>query len=370
MKKYPTGGGIAGWRIDHPIEKMLAKAADRGETGKSLYVWFYRLFDRKYYKKGLTLIDRTLKDFGYDFQGKTKKKYVSDMVYSLHRFGCPFDEYFLFDFPHLNACGRDEFVTDKKCWDYSDRMNLEENRILFNDKKKTSEIFGSYYGREVMDIKSEADKDTFLSFAGRHRRFIVKPYDGSCGKGITVEECANADEAKKLFDRLLKRGRVVVEQLIRQAKEMASLHAGSVNTVRIPTVKTKDEVIIFEAALRMGVGDSVVDNAGSGGIFAAVDVKTGVCKTVGVDEKGHSYVCHPDTGIVIPGFRIPRWEEAVRLAKELSHVVEKNNYCGWDLALTDEGWVMIEGNPRGQFAIQYATKKGMKRELEEYISRM
>ena len=29
------------------------------------------------------------------------------------------------------------------------------------------------------------------------------------------------------------------------------------------------------------------------------------------------------------------------------------HYVGWDIALTNEGWVMIEGNEDGQFGFQY-----------------
>ena len=61
---------------------------------------------------------------------------------------------------------------------------------------------------------------------------------------------------------------------------------------------------------------------------------------------------------------------AVALAKELAGVIGTNHYVGWDLALTDKGWVMVEGNPRGQFIMQIATRKGIKAELEQYIAQM
>lgn len=77
-----------------------------------------------------------------------------------------------------------------------------------------------------------------------------------------------------------------------------------------------------------------------------------------------------DAIMVIPGFQVPRWDEAVELVTRLANVIETNNYVGWDIALTDKGWVMIEGNPRGQFVIQYAIKMGVKKELENYIEQM
>ena len=151
---------------------------------------------------------------------------------------------------------------------------------------------------------------------------------------------------------------------------MAALHPASLNTVRICTLKLKDRVVVFRPVLRMGRGNSVVDNAAQGGIIVAVDAATGICLEKGVDESGNRYLRHNDTNVVLPGFQIPKWDEAVAMVTELAHVVEGNKYIGWDMALTDNGWVMVEGNPRGQLLIQIASQKGIKHELEEYISQM
>ena len=37
---------------------------------------------------------------------------------------------------------------------------------------------------------------------------------------------------------------------------------------------------------------------------------------------------------------------------------------------TDNGWVMVKGNAKGQFSVQIDTQKGVKEEIEHYISRM
>ena len=37
------------------------------------------------------------------------------------------------------------------------------------------------------------------------------------------------------------------------------------------------------------------------------------------------------------------------MAIELARQIPSNRYAGWDLALTKNGWLMIEGNARGQF---------------------
>lgn len=370
MKKIKSNDGIAGWKIDSPIERILEKVADQSAFGKKLYVNFYRIFDRDYFEKGLKFIDRNIAIFVGEVTEEQRKQYIYDMVYSLHRFGCMFDEYFLYDFAHLNTKGRESFITDKIRWDYYSRMNLDENKELFNNKRKAYEQFRPFYKRELIEVLGDSDKQKFIDFVQRHPRFIVKPIDGSGGKGVFIASAEQYVNVDALFEEVRKNSPAVVEELLCQSKEMAALHSSSLNTVRVYTVKMKDRIVIFRPYLRMGCGNSVVDNAAQGGVFVAVDAETGICSTVGVDEFGNKYISHPDTGVILPGFRIPRWDEAVALAKQLARVVETNNYVGWDLALTDDGWVMVEGNPRGQFVIQIAIGKGVKKEIEDYISQM
>lgn len=98
----------------------------------------------------------------------------------------------------------------------------------------------------------------------------------------------------------------------------------------------------------MGRGTSFVDNAGSGGIGCNVDSKTAVIVCAG-DEMGNDYIYHLDTKVKLIGYKIPKWEEAVSTAIELARQVPDVHYVGWDLALTNNGWVLIEGNEDGQF---------------------
>ncbi len=370
MKKFKGTGEIAPWKIDSPIERFLEKKADKSEFWKRMYVNFYKQFDREYFEKGLKFIDKNLSIFVGKVTEEQRQAYITDMVYSLHRFGCPFDEYFLFGYPELNVKGREAFVTDKIRWDFYARMNLEENKEIFNDKRKAYEKFGKFYKRELVEIQNDADEEKFNDFVSRHSTFIVKPFDGSGGKGIFIADLKDYADIKALFAMLREKGHVVVEQLIKQAPEMAAFNDSSVNTVRVPTLKLKDRTIVFEPFLRIGLGNAVVDNAASGGVLTPVDPELGVCTMCGIDENGNRYLKHPKSGIVFPGFQIPRWNEAVTLVKELAEVLPTNHYVGWDIALTEDGWVMVEGNPRGQLVAQYAKREGIRHTLENYIGQM
>ena len=150
---------------------------------------------------------------------------------------------------------------------------------------------------------------------------------------------------------------------------IGNLHKESVNTVRIPTINYGDRIEIFHPFLRIGRGNAFVDNAGSGGIGCCIDVATGVVQCAG-DELGNDYSVHPDSGLELIGFEIPRWDEAVEMAKELASLVPEVHYVGWDLALTDKGWVMIEGNEDGQFLTQFFSHTGIAGEIKTIYKKL
>ena len=84
-----------------------------------------------------------------------------------------------------------------------------------------------------------------------------------------------------------------------------------------------------------------------------------------IDERMNRYVVHPDSGKAILGFQIPKWEEAKSFVVDLANVLPELKYCGWDLALTNQGWVMVEANGKGLFiGFQMPTQEGFRVEFE------
>ncbi len=357
-------GNIARWKIDTPFENWLSRRADNSNLFKTLYCTYYSVFDKKYYKNGIAMAEKVYNTYnGQELFGNNKKAVIKDMIYCLHRFGFSFNEYFLYELYKKNTMGRDEFVADKMRYEYYCIMNTDEGKKLLRDKGKTYELFKPYFKRECLKVYSVEDRQSFLDYVKKHDRFIYKPIGEDCGRGVRIITSLE-HEPEKLFDGLLASGHFILEELICQSDEMAKFHKSSINTVRVVTINCKDGVHALYSFYRMGRGGAIVDNAGAGGIFAEVDIKSGIVFSKAISEyTNESYFIHPDSGEMILGYQLPDWEDAIKLVKQMALVIPEMKHIGWDLAHTDNGWVLVEANGSGQPVSQMASKRGIKKEL-------
>ena len=277
-------------------------------------------------------------------------------------------EYFLFGFEHKTTSQRREYLTDIQKDMYCEKYDGIANFKILNDKFLFYEKMKAFYHRDACLIRKSTDESLFLSFVSRHPTFIVKPNIGSFGRNTKILNVEDTNSANALFNDLLKAGQWIVEEIIYQVPEMAKFNSTSVNTVRIPTFMCHGKVVVYGTFMRTGRNGSVVDNAGLGGIFLRIDEKTGVCTSDGYTEDGVRYKKHPDSGVEFKGFSVPKWQEVLELAKECHKILEEHKYVGWDFALTEKGWVLIEGN-WGQFLCQQvAGGKPMKKGFVSLMS--
>jgi hypothetical protein len=69
------------------------------------------------------------------------------------------------------------------------------------------------------------------------------------------------------------------------------------------------------------------------------------------------------------GFQVPFWPELIDMAKKAALHVPENRSIGWDIAVTENGPELIEGNHDWcKLVWQLPVKKGMKSVLEGYLS--
>ncbi|HEU4630923.1 MAG TPA: sugar-transfer associated ATP-grasp domain-containing protein [Gemmatimonadaceae bacterium] len=141
--------------------------------------------------------------------------------------------------------------------------------------------------------------------------------------------------------------RMLLQPCLRNHRDLLPLTPGALCTLRILTFRMPGErARVLLAAYRMAVGDAPADNFHFGGIITSVDLATGRLG-VALRRQGHVLVPverHPDTGTPIGGFPLPCWQQAVSLAERALDAAPGLPAVGWDVAITDDGPVLVEGN--------------------------
>ena len=172
--------------------------------------------------------------------------------------------------------------------------------------------------------------------------FFVKPIDGIQGKGTRL--IRPGDDVMAFVSSARN---VIVQPRIRQHPLLQKLSPHSVNTVRIDTLRVGDRWVNSAAVLKAGVGESIVDNGSAGGVFIGIDVESGKLQPVGRQKPKFStevYDRHPDTGVVFDGFIVPHWHLLRETVAQAAEAMLPLKTLGWDVAITEEGVLLLEAN--------------------------
>lgn len=292
---------------------------------------------------------------------------LSDFEKAFRKFGCLKVEYNVFEFDKKTEEEQSQYITlnTAKYRFYHLTKNLE-NRNVLKDKNATFKKLKDFYNR---DAAPRNDRKAFIEFANKHNAFICKPTSGTGGKGMLFGNLKEMGmTAEEYFDVYLDGNGYDVEELIIQDPAMAKFHPQSINTVRPVTFLNSDgEVSFLFVIMRIGTGDSKVDNLSSGGICVAVDPDTGKIISGAINRTELTPIqVHPDTGIVFQNESIPRWEELKETVTKAAKALQDPPCVGWDMALGQNGWTIVEANWNPTLReYQMLTGKGLRPRFEE-----
>ena len=294
---------------------------------------------------------------------KTKKNtlfILIDIIYCGFKYQAGYYDYLEFEFYNLNKEQRKTFITRGINNEIIRKYNKKESFYKFDDKIEFNKIFKKYLKRDYLYLK---DFDEFKNFVKDKKEIIVKPIDGDGGFGI--EKITITDDLKSIYDYLIENKKLLLEEVIKQHPDMNKLYSNSVNTLRMFTFYKDGKSNFLYAILKIGNG-GVIDNFASGGMYTTLD-NNGVVIVPAIDKKDNIYYNHPVTNTEIIGFKVPLFNEAVELVKKSACEVKEVSYVGWDVAISENGPVIVEGNCfPGVFQIKASLNKEKKGLLEEY----
>ena len=231
--------------------------------------------------------------------------------------------------------------------------------------------------RSADDIERAMDK--LLTDKGA---FFCKPLDGECGAGVfrliisdgNVElngARKSKEDAKQELKARFSQNAYLVQTMVVQHPEVSGIYDKAVNTLRILTVFDKDarKAVPVAGEIRFGANGSVADNLAAGGVAVGVDLQTGELSEYGICKKGGSKrtLCHPDTLVPFAEVKLPFVQDAVDQTEKLHEKLSSIRIIGWDIAITEEGPVFIEGNDNPEISGLQTVNGGMKKNIRELL---
>ena len=266
--------------------------------------------------------------------------HLYDIFISYIFHGCTFREYKVGEFYKLRNFERKKVVTYRRYKEIQHFFNAPDYIHFLANKVDFNKHFGAFIKRGWL-YSRETNPSEMESFINRHKKIIVKPIDAKQGQGVHI---LKNDSSIELTIKKLLQENVLVEQFIEQDHRMCFNNA-SVNTIRIYSVMDgNSEVHIIKAILRVGIGQSVVDNYCAGGVIYPVNPQYGIIEGLGQDHNRNLYFCHPGTDTTMLGYKIPRWEELLTFVKKAALNIPEVRFVGWDVVVTPTSFEMIEAN--------------------------
>lgn len=322
-------------------------------------------------------------------------KVFFDYIHLYRTKGLTCDEYYDYEFEKRGEEFRTTFLGLNEQKHYLDLLNpikyysLARNKylahkVLENTGVRKSELY-CYYEPEGRvynsnEIASSASDICRILKQKGVEQCVIKDTENSHGEGvIVVKEIEYLDGdckfdyyngSKVLLSELLGRHPLIFEGLIKQTAQFASFNASSVNTVRfMTTLYPNGEAKIIATFIKIGRTGSCVDNAGAGGnVDVCVDVETGEIRYA-IQFDGWRKITeienHPDSGTQLNGAIIENWEQIKADVIRFQQAMPWCKAAGWDIAITDDGPIVIEVNDFWDRTGQYFIRRGWRNEIQD-----
>ncbi|MDR1694217.1 MAG: alpha-L-glutamate ligase-like protein [Lactobacillaceae bacterium] len=229
-------------------------------------------------------------------------------------------------------------------------------------------------------IEYQHEAKNILDIIGDYKEFVIKPAQGSGGRGILVvtehnkEIFTTASGRKITYNEVYQHisnilsglyslgGRydnVVIEELVHFSSIFNNFSYQGVPDVRIIVYKGFPAMTMMRLATKMSGGRA---NLHQGAVGVGLDISTG--KALNAVLKDKPVTIHPDTNANLMDLAVPLWREHLDIGSK-AYDMTGLGYIGADIVLDkDKGPMMLELNARPGLAIQIANGIGLQKVLK------
>lgn len=289
-------------------------------------------------------------------KGYSKYRLLVDMVFSSLVYGSSFVDYFNFQFYRKNREERKAYATMGVMYKFHKKVNDKNFINRVDDKKQFYKNFSNFCKKPYFFLSNQYDELVNVLKEKKDQRIVIKDPVSTGGKGVNIVQLNLENE--KLYigtiqvETFLKQHFqnntiFYFEDFIEQHPLISKISPTGVNTIRIITmINNNNQPEIIGAVFRISV-DCPIDNYSAGNLAAEIDIKSGIVMSGGIRKRSSCddyHIEHPTTKQPILGFQVPHWDKIANTALDAALVIPQVRTVGWDIAVTENGPIFIEGN--------------------------
>lgn len=263
--------------------------------------------------------------------------------------------------------------------------NSKQLLLLATDKLASKKQLSKYnipVPKTLLTISTHRDLESINESLMKLDAFVIKPNEGSQGKGILVikenkgqfigasGKTYTLQDLKKHIKEILighysqcgDQDVAYIEPLIRQNHQLNEISDLGLSDIRVILGKGQ----IISAMLRAPTNSSQGKaNLHQGAIGIAINIETGV--TQSAMHNGTPIDKHPDSGAQLIGVQLPYWDQICQMAK-LSYDAIPLGYLGVDVCIDEKtGPLILEVNGRAGLEIQNVQRQGLRQQLFQAV---
>ena len=262
-----------------------------------------------------------------------------------------------------------QFRIERNLEDYPSSL-YNNNLCILRDKILFSAYFGEVLGKQyVIETKGKIEangdfynfetktKEDFYKFLSKRTKdTFIKKLNGECGDGVYLIK-----SGKSIPDLLeqIKGSEYIVQDRVEQHEDVNAINPSCINTIRIITIIGRKSKMpnVFSQYMRVGC-NSINDNRATGGVGVGI-TDDGYMKKYGV---GHHKVetSHSITKKIYENTEIPFWNEVKDLVTKAHKFISEIPTIGWDVAITPNGPILLEGNDNWEISGAQDSNGGLK----------
>ena len=188
--------------------------------------------------------------------------------------------------------------------------------------------------------------------------FVLKNISMEAADGFLMCEPVSEDSVlvngiQESISELLKKlsgARYILQEKIQSHSEYRKFNGTALNTTRIVTILTSEGPVYLGGFQSFATGTSKVDAWSQGAVYVGFDSERSSLKGNGYFHPGipGAAICdvHPDSGLKFENHLLPYLKDAVELCLKAHEYLYNTFIVGWDIAITDNGPLIVEANEK------------------------